>query len=316
MKIDERTAGGFFIGIDGGGTRSRLVAMDENMETVCHLQGGSTNIASETYEGVYTNIKNLLNEFTTTIQAGLQDILSLCIGSAGASTGNNVQLLEKIFRDIGYMGKLTIMNDAELVLLAATKCEPGIIIISGTGSVGYAIDKEGATHRAGGWGHLIDDAGSGYRIGMDAIQAALMDYDGRGEKTVLTKMVTDFFDVKTPDKILGYVYGSHFHKSKIAEIATLVKDAATKNDPAAIKIQQQAASDLILLCHALIKKSGLHVHNIVLSGSVILHNQAIRHAFEAAIYGKFPNVQIIPMSKSAEIGAAQIALEAYAKNLS
>ena len=187
MKIKERTADGFFIGIDGGGTRSRLVAMNENMEAACHLQGGSTNIASETYEGVYTNIKNLLNELTDATQAGLASVLSLCIGSAGASTGNNAQLLEKIFRDIGYTGKLTIMNDAELVLLAATRGEPGIIIISGTGSVGYAIDKEGATHRAGGWGHLIDDAGSGYRIGMDAIQAALMDFDGRGEKTVCGK---------------------------------------------------------------------------------------------------------------------------------
>ncbi|MCL2572163.1 MAG: hypothetical protein FWE11_07135 [Defluviitaleaceae bacterium] len=299
----------YFIGIDGGGSRSRLVAIDKNKNVIARCEGDTTNIAAETYSGVFGNIKNLLGEFCTAAAASLDNCKSLYIGSAGASTGENAKLLENIFRDIGVGGKIKVTNDAELALLAATQEEPGIIIIAGTGSVGYAIDKEGTTHRAGGWGHLIDDGGSGYRIGMDAIKATLMELDGRGAKTILTSMVTGFFKQTEPAQILSYIYGNSFHKSKIAKIAVLVEEAANQGDSTAIAIEAQAARDLIAITQSLIHKTQLFSHNIVLSGGIILHNKNIRTMFEAAIYKSFPNMQIIPMSESAELGAAHIAFK-------
>ena len=297
----------YFIGIDGGGSRSRLVAINENNEVIARCEGGATNINAETYEGVFANIQNLLDKFCIVAGTSLEYCQSLCIGSAGASTGENATLLEKIFRSIGVKSRIKVINDAELVLMAATKEEPGLIIIAGTGSVGYAIDREGVTHRAGGWGHLIDDGGSGYRIGMDAIEAALKDLDGRGAKTILTAMVTEFFNQADPVQILGYIYGETFHKSKIAKIAMLVEEAANQGDSVANAIEVKAANDLITLAYALIHRAQLFAHTIVLSGSIILRGKNIRHIFESAIYKSFPNMQIMPMSESAELGAAFIA---------
>jgi len=299
----------YFIGIDGGGSRSRLVAIDKDKAIIARLEGSSTNITAETYEGVFNNIQNLLREFCVAAGVSLEGCQSLCIGSAGASTGDNEKLLEKIFRDIGIKGKIKVINDAELVLMAATGEEPGIIIIAGTGSVGYAIDKDGATYRAGGWGHLIDDGGSGYRIGIDAIKAALMDLDGRGQKTVLTSAVAEFFGQTDPVQILGYIYSNSFHKSKIAKIAKLVEEAAKQGDNVANTIEITAAKDLTALAYALIHKAQLFAHKIVLNGGIILHNQNIRTMFESSICEAFPNMQIVPMSESAELGAAYIAFK-------
>jgi N-acetylglucosamine kinase-like BadF-type ATPase len=316
----------FYIGIDGGGTRSRLAAADENMNIIGRAEGGSTNIAAETYEGVFCNIKNLFEKFLRETDVSLQNCQGICIGSAGASTGNNGKLLEQIFREIGYAGKLKIMNDAELVLLAETKGKPGVIIISGTGSAGYSINKKGKIFRAGGWGHLVDDGGSGYRIGMDAVKAALMDFDGRGKKTVLTSMVAEFASAEKPlpnsqerngfsdlnlremsEKITGYIYGNNFTKAKIAEIAMLVNSAANQGDRVAISIEQNAAEDLINLAAALIKRAELSSHKLILNGSIILRNENIRSIFENEIRKRFPAMNISEISLSAEVGAAFLA---------
>jgi len=322
----------YYIGIDGGGTGSRLAAIDMNNKIIGRAVGGSTNIAAVGYDAVFANIKKLFKELAAA-GVSLQDCQGICIGSAGASTGNNAALLAEIFRNIGYTGKIKVMNDAELVLTAETGGKPGVIIISGTGSVGYAINKDGATIRAGGWGHMIDDGGSGYRIGMDAIKAALMGFDDRGEKTMLTKMVAEFFctpenDIQLVRKsdqlnkvaephclldrlsnITGYVYGSNFAKAKVAEIAMLVENAANQMDEVAIAIERHAAAELVNLARTLTIKAQLDndEYKLVLNGSVILHNKNIRSIFEKEICSIFPKVRIVEISQSAEMSAAFLA---------
>jgi len=305
----------YAIGIDGGGTRARLAAIGEDMSILGRVEGGSTNLAAETYDVVYSNIEKLINEFLTASNTNLQNCVSICIGSAGASTGNNTERLTQIFRDIGYTGKLKVMNDAELVLLSETNGDPGAIIISGTGSIAFAIDKEGTTFRTGGWGHMIDDGGSGYRIGMDAIKAALMDFDGRGEETLLTKMVADFFEVAQLNQLTGYVYGSDFSKARVAEIAMLVREAARLGDSVAKKIELNAAEELLSLASILVKRARLDSDKIVLSGSVIVHNENIRQIFESELCKTFPKIQIAEMSESAEVGGAKLAMRYYAASI-
>jgi len=299
----------YYIGIDGGGSNSRLVAITKEGKEVGRSVGGSTNITSQTYDGVFANIKKLVDEFLYTSGVGIKDCAGVCIGSAGASTGDNAELLKKIFCTIGFTCNIIVINDAELVLRSATQGQPGIIIISGTGSVGYALDGSGNMLRVGGWGHIIDDGGSGYRIGMDAIKAALLDFDGRGEKTLLTNMVTEFFDIESTEQVLKYIYGGDFDKAKVAKIALLVSQAAQQGDNVAQQILQSAAQNLIAVAIVLIERAQLNAHKIVLSGSVILQNTNIRTIFEQHIYEMYPNMQIVQMSTSAEMGAAYLAIK-------
>jgi len=299
----------YFIGIDGGGTHSRLVAIDKEMNVLGMHSCGATNITSEPFENVYANIKNLLHEFNIQTNTSLEDCQAICIGTAGAKTSDNAAITADIFRKLGFTGHLTVMNDAELVLAAETKGEPGAAIIAGTGSVGFALDHNGAILRTGGWGHLIDDGGSGYRIGMDAIKAALMDFDGRKKKTILTRMIASHFEIEQIDQVLSYIYSESFNKSKIAEIAMLVSKASSEGDSIAQAIELDAANNLISLAKVLIQKAKLSTHKIVLSGSIIIHNQKIRTKFCRDIQAMFPEMQIVNASAKPEMGAAYLALK-------
>ena len=291
----------YFLGIDGGGSHSRLIAIDKHKNILTKSFSGSTNLSSEEYTTVFENIKNLCEK----IQLPPQDCLYICMGSAGISNGDKIQIIKDIFKKIGYTCPLNIINDAELVLFAT---KANIIIISGTGSIGYAIDEKNNIFRVGGWGHIIDDGGSGYRIGMDAIQYVLMDLDGRGEKTILTDLVLQFLNCKNPIDVCNIIY-NNFNKAKIAEIAQIVQNAAIKKDKIANIIEQKAANDLISIVYTLIKQATLFKHKIVISGGIILNNKNIRNIFEKAIYKAYPNMQIIPIDKSMELGAAYLALE-------
>ena len=303
----------YFIGIDGGGTNSRLTAIYEDMIVLGRYISGPINFTSEPYDKVYANTKNLLLGFNAQTDTRLSDCTSICVGISDTDIYDSALMLAEIFADIGFFGQLTVMSDAELVLAAETKGEPGIAIIAGTSSVGFALDHNGDILRVGGWGHLIDDGGSGYRMGMDAIKAALADFDCRGEKTALTQMITDYLGLEEIDQILEFIYGENFYKSTIAEIAMLVGKASINGDAVAHIIEIGAADYLISMARALIQKARLSAHKIVLSGNILLHNKNVHARFCQKIYEDFPNMHIVRASAKPEMGAAYMAYK-YAKN--
>ena len=299
----------YYIGIDGGGSFSRLAAVDGKARIIGRNEGGSTNIASMGYNGVLMNIKSLIAGFNETSGVALADCRGIVIGTAGVGLPESARLVEQIFRDIGYDGKIKVMTDGELVLAAECKGAPGTAVISGTGSIAYAMDKFNNAFRAGGWGHLIDDGGSGYGIGIDAIKCALMDFDGRGGKTMLTSMIDRHFGLDGDiGGVLKYVYSPDFTKTRIAEVAMLVQQAFIEGDIVAAAIQDRAAAALVALAAALIEKAGLGEHKVVISGSVLLKNRDIRAKFCKSINSRFPKIQIVEASAKPEDGAAQLAM--------
>jgi len=286
----------YFIGIDGGGTGSRLVSINRERGIIGRGFGGATNIASIGREAVSSNIMALFAQ----LGSDIDECKGICIGSAGATVGENRQFLKDIFRNMGYAGEVSICNDGELMLLAETGGDAGAILISGTGSVAYAIDRFGTRHRAGGFGHIVDDGGSGYRIGMDAIKAVKYAFDGRGPETLLSGLIQIDID---------FIYGPDFDKAEIAKLAILVRDAAGLGDAVAMEIESRAAGELVLLASAVITRAGLaeEPHKLVISGSVILNNQNIRDMFESEMHRKFPIVEIVEPCQSPELGAALLA---------
>jgi len=298
----------YYIGIDGGGSFSRLVAIDADKCIIGRIEGASTNIASMGYGGVLENIGSLIAEFNSVSGTTLADCGGICIGTAGVGIPEHSRSVTHIFRQIGFDGKLKVITDGELVLLAETKGQPGAAVISGTGSIAYAMDKHGNTLRAGGWGHLIDDGGSGYGIGIDAIKCALMDFDGRGEKTMITSLVDRHFGLNGEiGGVLKYIYAPDFTKARIAEVALLVKQAYEKGDNVAVQILDRAAANLTALATTLIKRAGLDEHKLVISGSVLLKSDFIRDKFNEGIVKYYPKMQIVQPSEKPEMGAAILA---------
>ena len=127
---------------------------------------------------------------------------------------------------------------------AATGGGPGVMVISGGGSVAYGRSASGGPCRVGGWGHLLGDEGSGFWIGLQAIKAALKSRAGVIPKTALEKRIMQSFDATDDRRIIREVYSAAFSESQVAGLVPLVVSVAQGGDGAATRILDEAAGHL------------------------------------------------------------------------
>src|SRR5712692_3883492 len=146
-----------------------------------------------------------------------------------ATMSGAVRSMRLARRGAGEGRKDIVENDWRTAVAGAFVDEPGVTLIAGTGCVAAAQREAGRrVARVGGWGHLVDDRGSGYDIGRDALYAAMRDYDGRGPKTTLLKLVMEKLGAKEPKGIIAKVYAEGMRVSEVASLSALVGRAATR----------------------------------------------------------------------------------------
>ena len=145
-----------------------------------------------------------------------------------------------------------LTSDAAIALAAAIGKRPGIVIIAGTGSIGYAEDGRGRAYRAGGWGTLYDDAGSGFDLGRKAIVAALRDYDGRGDRTVLGRKICRALKIHDITEVILKA----LTPQETAALFPLVLGAAREHDAVAKRLCLEAGRELAELALALATRLG------------------------------------------------------------
>ena len=266
----------YFAGIDGGGTKSRLMAVDENGRLYGPYIGKSTNIYSNPVSVVQSNIKSLILDFMSAQEAELDALAGFCLGSAGVDLPQNVLDYEEMLRGIGLGCPLKVVNDVEIVLESEAKGQPGIVAISGTGSIVFGKDETKAAVRVGGWGYLVGDEGSGYWIGREAVRRSLCSYDGRGEETVLIPLLMEACKLKDLSEIINMIYAPDTNKSDVAAFSRLVDQAARAQDRVAGQILEEAAEDLAAAVCAARKRMQLpEEFPVILSGGTILGSEIL-----------------------------------------
>jgi N-acetylglucosamine kinase-like BadF-type ATPase len=155
-----------------------------------------------------------------------------------------------------------VENDAVIALIGALGGKPGVVIISGTGSIALGKNEKGEIARAGGWGYILGDEGSGFYIGKNALIYALKEYDGRGEKTILTKMIKDNLRISNIEEVVPMSYSGKFTRTDVSNLAKLVFEASRKGDKIANVILNKAGKELGWLAYAVIKKLKFESKNI------------------------------------------------------
>ena len=259
------------IGIDGGGTKTRLCVTDESGKTVCEAAGGGSSLTSLSAARVEENLRGVLG---AAFRKGIreEDCAALCLGSAGAMDEGVRARLEAMLRRVcPSVPSVTVVSDSVGALSGAFADGRGVLLVSGTGSVGIALGKANVLARVGGWGHLVDDDGSGYEIGRQILRAVLGAYDGRRPETALTRALLDRLRVRRPPEVLPYVYGDLADKSRIAALAPLCEDACAQGDGVARAIVRDAALALHALYRAACAQAKLGEEErkkCVLTGSV------------------------------------------------
>lgn len=298
----------YYIGIEGGGTKTVAILGDSSNNIIDTVLVGATNHHSMGLEKTKEELSKIFNFFKDKRNIEMEMVKGICFGGAGIDCSEDKRKIRLIFDSLGYKGKLYICNDSVVALAGANGRLEGAIIISGTGSVAYGIDVRGEPVKVGGWGHIIDDAGSGYAIAIGCLKEILKSYDGRGTKTLLWDKIKEKLNIFHEEEIIPFVYNQETYKQHIAELAPCVLELYG-SDCTADKIINNAIESLCEIVMALSKRMELEDFSLGLGGSLLLKSDTYRKLFEEAIKKQLPKVNIHLPYKDAVYGALMLARE-------
>ena len=226
----------YIISIDAGGTYAEASAYDEKGNKHSSVRVPCSNLAVDFGEGS----RAILSAAEELIKCTSGTPIALCAGCAGVESGNRKTELKAILeKELNIL--IHVINDAELALFAAHGRGDGILIISGTGSIGYSR-KDGELRRVGGWGHLIGDEGSGWRIAMDAISAITDAHDRKEDESTLKKEIFACLGISSMPELISFVYGAT--KRDIAALVPAVEKCAQAGNGTAQNILSRAGEQL------------------------------------------------------------------------
>jgi N-acetylglucosamine kinase-like BadF-type ATPase len=229
------------LGLDAGGTKTVCLLADAEGVILSSARRGGANLqASGELE-----VEKVLHDVMEDALAGTDIVpAAICLGIAGADRPNDGEMVRGIMRRIGSKARVLVVNDALVALEAGAPGQPGVVIISGTGSIAYGRNARGEAARSGGWGYVLGDEGSGYWIGRAALRAVLREADRRGPRTALTPMLLRHFSVSQAQGLIHEVYHGNLRPAAIGALATCVQQAFGDGDEVAVGILHGAAREL------------------------------------------------------------------------
>jgi N-acetylglucosamine kinase-like BadF-type ATPase len=216
------------------------------------------------------------------------DIEHTCLGVAGISGQKVTESMRTLLSAI-VSGEIKVVGDMAIALEAAFGDSPGVIVIAGTGSIAFGRNQRGDTARAGGWGPMISDEGSGEWIGRQAIAQAMRSYDD-GASTRLIAEILEIWRVATRDEIATRANASP--PPDFAQLFPAVLKSAAAHDSLSKEILTGAGMELARLARIVLRKLwlGPAAVNVRVSGGVISNSQLVRDAFQNTLHSERPDV--------------------------
>ena len=231
------------LGIDAGGTKTVCLLADAQGAIVDEGRGPGANL----HTAGELAVEKVLHE-AMEVAIGDRAITpaAICLGIAGVDRDDEARTVRAIMRRIGYKSRVLVVNDALIGLVAGARDEPGIAINAGTGSIVYGRNAAFEAARAGGWGHMIGDEGSGYWIGRESLAAVMRAADGRGPETRLTAEILTHFNVDDESRLPRIVYDRELPRVSVAALGPIAQRVAEQGDAVAMRILERAAEELVL----------------------------------------------------------------------
>jgi len=247
-----------FVGIDGGGTKTEFVLFDKNgtVKNVLRQEGTNPND-----KGLDRSIEILISGLEQLLQNKMPRAVFAGIGGVSLPRYQKpiIAALSERFHTV-----VNADTDAASVLSMGADPDNSLAVICGTGSCVF-VRKGGQRYRLGGWGYLLDQAGSAYDVGKDGLRCTLAAEDGLIEPSILTGRMHDALGGDAVSSI-STIYGKG--RSYIADLARVVLDAADKGDEMALKILQANADRLALLIRTAMERYEVSCQ-IVTAGSFL-----------------------------------------------
>jgi N-acetylglucosamine kinase-like BadF-type ATPase len=301
----------FVLGLDGGGSRTVAVVLDGHESQVGRAVSGPSNHQSVGIEAAQSAVEQAVR--IALEAAGNPQLAAACWGMAGLDRPEDERILAGMAQAVLPGVPVDIVHDTRIALAAGTGGKvSGVVIISGTGSciVGYLPD--GRSARAGGWGHMLGDEGSGFDLAHRGLNAASRARDGRGPATTLVERLASAADVADLEALADRIYLENWSAPEIASLAPAVLAAAAEGDAVAGEIVDAAADELALATLTVFRQLQLEEQSldVVLSGGIFQGSPRLVERLRQAITGFAPNaIATLPAHEPAW-GAARLALDA------
>jgi N-acetylglucosamine kinase-like BadF-type ATPase len=300
----------FFVGVDGGGTKTNAVVIDNDISVLGEGRAGASNPVVVGVEAAARAVESAIRMALSSAGLSFGRVASAYLGIAGVEHPEGFRNAKEALR-----ANLTGLNfelgtDARVALAGATDLKPGVAIISGTGSIAFGCNDRGDEARAGGWGSTIGDEGSGYYIARRGLTAVAKAYDGRGPETKITDMLRKHAGVSTPADLLRVIYYPFANNSEIAGYCRLVVEAAKSGDEIALEILTSAGRELGLAVTSVIKRLGMESETFPVAyiGSTFHAGELLISPMRAIIDNVAPHANIQKPLHSPVIGAAKLAM--------
>lgn len=264
---------GAYIGIDGGGSNLRVAVMDDTMVILGESRHSTANPNIIGHEEASQRIQMTVQDAIEKADVSLNGIDGIGIGIAGAWVAHSEAWLRETIAGVLPDTFVAPSSDNEIALVGAAGERRGIIIVAGTGSIFFGVNELGESAQMGGWGYLLDDEGSGYWLGKQAIKHLAHVTDMGMEHTPLSRAVMKELGFKRPHDLIGWLYRKDSPPTpRVAQLAPLVLSLADRKQEDGCRIVNEAVDYLVMMTNSLIQRLKLYTPAIYFAGGLI--NQA------------------------------------------
>lgn len=297
----------YFLGFDGGGTKTECVLMNEAGKVLASARSGASNPVRGGYPQTWRSLRRAADVALSRKKIKARAICGVCAGLAGASQEQVVRRVRAFLRKLFPKARVRVTTDLEIALRGAFGETAGVVLIGGTGSAAFGRNASGETARAGGRGPWFGDEGSAYDIGRKAVAAVARAEDGLAQATSLAELIlpavrcrywNDFATrvAKAPDAVFG-------------EIFPVVLVAAGAGDAVAQEILRSAAISLAEIVESVVRKLGLggEPFALVKTGGIFGRSPLFDQAVDERLAAISPKLRIRQMRVSPAEAAAEMA---------
>lgn len=293
----------YFLGIDGGGTKTTCLICDEGLNEIYRCVGSSINFYSEGLSRARKNMEDMLAQIKK--DTGISRFDGVCVGSSALFGRADEKTMHDFCDGVFDCGNI-IMDSDLFIALKATGQRNCAVVIAGTGSMAAGFNEKGEIITKGGYGYILGDEGSGYRIALDGIREAVRCLDGTGESTLLGEYLLEFSEVKAKEELVDKFYSPEKDRKALAAFSQSVSLAAEKGDRVALGILKNQAERLSETVNALVGEMPEKPY-VALFGGVFQHSEIFRNHFMSLMENKVSGCEL--MAKEPVYGACLAARE-------
>ena len=307
-------SGRLAVGIDGGGTSTRVMLVDGEGRRLGSGESGSGNLHDVGEAQLAVHVDEAWRAAWAEAGAAPRPADSVFCAMASVGTPGNRDAVRALVARLGVGALEAVSVDIDLqgALAGGLGGQDGIVMIAGTGSSCFGRDASGRTFQSGGWGSLLDDVGSATWLGTGAMVAAIRAFDGRGRETVLERRLREALGLEHMRELLPAIDAGVSVRSRRAQLAPLVTEAAAEGDPVALELLRRGADGLAECVEAVWRTLDFEgaPPEVALTGGLGENVPAYRDLVHAAVEARVPGARCVRPRATNLVGAALIALAA------